>query len=212
MNVLSQIINLENLEKWVNLNCASLDKLPCYIFMKDRKGAYLNTNDKMAQTAGLSKTEDMLGLHDKDLCWEKHASLIVENDRLVVKTAKPHLLIEPTNDYNHTHMVCTAIKAPLRNKFKKVIGMIGASFLHQNDLFGLSVLSSDKSLQTDLNKLSKRQKECLFYLTKGMSIKQIGSVLKISPRTVEDYLSIIKNKLGCYTTAQLIERVHLDQL
>lgn len=211
MNILSKIINLENLEKWVNLNCDSLDKLPCFIMMKDRKGLYLNLNDKMAHFVGL-KTDDMVGLSDKDLCWEKHSSIYTENDRLVINTAKTHYFIEPINDYNYIHMVCSTIKAPLRNKFKKIRGMIGISILHQNDMFGLSVLSSDKNLQADLLKLSKRQKECLFYLGKGMSIKQIGSKLKISPRTVEDYISIIKGKLGCHTTAQLIERIHLDQL
>lgn len=54
---------------------------------------------------------------------------------------------------------------------------------------------------------SKRQNECLYYLTKGMSLKQIAQKLRISPRTIEHYLDTVKVKLGCVNRFDLIEKM-----
>jgi PAS domain S-box-containing protein len=53
--------------------------------------------------------------------------------------------------------------------------------------------------------LSKKELVCLIYTAKGKLAKEIASILKISPKTVEFHISNLKNKLGCYTKAQLVE-------
>ncbi len=52
--------------------------------------------------------------------------------------------------------------------------------------------------------LSHRQLQCAHLLIKGMSYKQIANILELSPRSVELYISIMKNKLGCRTKSELI--------
>jgi DNA-binding CsgD family transcriptional regulator len=52
--------------------------------------------------------------------------------------------------------------------------------------------------------LSKREKECVSFLSKGYTDKQIARQLGISPRTVETYLSAAKHKLSIATRAELI--------
>jgi DNA-binding NarL/FixJ family response regulator len=54
-------------------------------------------------------------------------------------------------------------------------------------------------------KLTDRQVECLYYLVKGMTIRQIASQLTLSHRTVEHYLETIKRKLQCNKRCELIE-------
>lgn len=53
--------------------------------------------------------------------------------------------------------------------------------------------------------LSKRELECLLWCVKNKTAKQIGKILSLSPRTVEDYLTKIKNKLGCQSKFELID-------
>ena len=53
--------------------------------------------------------------------------------------------------------------------------------------------------QIDNVKLSKRESECLYYLSKGRTIKDIAKFLKISHRTVEDYIGNIKSKLNWFS-------------
>jgi DNA-binding CsgD family transcriptional regulator len=53
--------------------------------------------------------------------------------------------------------------------------------------------------------LSLRELQCLHFLAKGSTSKDIALALQISYRTVEHYLSNIRNKAGCADKAELIE-------
>lgn len=55
--------------------------------------------------------------------------------------------------------------------------------------------------------LTKREAECVFYLTQGNTAKQIGKKLTLSPRTVEAYLANIKAKLKCHTITELVSKI-----
>lgn len=54
-----------------------------------------------------------------------------------------------------------------------------------------------------LLKLSHREKECLLALRCGNTYQEIGDLLEISERTVEHYLTNIKNKLGLDRRSEL---------
>jgi DNA-binding CsgD family transcriptional regulator len=54
--------------------------------------------------------------------------------------------------------------------------------------------------------ITKRQLDCLFHLVQGMTVKEIGKALQISPRTVEDHLNIIKKRLQCSSRSALISK------
>ena len=47
--------------------------------------------------------------------------------------------------------------------------------------------------------ITPRQAECLFYLLRGKSYKEIAYTLGLSVRTVEDHISLLKDALGCYS-------------
>lgn len=51
--------------------------------------------------------------------------------------------------------------------------------------------------------LSPREKQCLKLLVAGRSAKETGIVLGLSPRTVESYFETIKQKLSCWSKAQV---------
>ena len=59
---------------------------------------------------------------------------------------------------------------------------------------------------TQKTNLSMRELECLFFLLRGKTIKTIGQILRLSPRTVESYINQIKFKMGCSTRIELIEK------
>jgi DNA-binding CsgD family transcriptional regulator len=52
--------------------------------------------------------------------------------------------------------------------------------------------------------LSRRERECLEYLSQGKTMKEIARFLDLSPRTVEYYLNIIKQKTGVHTKGGLL--------
>ncbi len=53
--------------------------------------------------------------------------------------------------------------------------------------------------------LSKRETECLYFLSKGNTIKEIGKSLMISPRTVEVYIQNAKMKTQLKSKTELLD-------
>ncbi len=51
--------------------------------------------------------------------------------------------------------------------------------------------------------LTKRESECLKLLGTGKSVKEIANILEISPRTVESYINLAKEKTG-YSKSKLL--------
>lgn len=58
--------------------------------------------------------------------------------------------------------------------------------------------------------LSNREHECIYWLCRGNTAKQIGEKLDLSRRTVEFYLENVKNKWDCWTKEDLIERAFFE--
>lgn len=55
--------------------------------------------------------------------------------------------------------------------------------------------------------LAKRESECIFYMIRGLTAKQIGKNIGISYRTVQFYLDTAKSKLKCNTKSELIAKI-----
>lgn len=53
--------------------------------------------------------------------------------------------------------------------------------------------------------LTPRQIQCVYYLSKGRTYKQIANLLGIGDRAVESHLTAAKTKVGCINNACLIE-------
>lgn len=47
-----------------------------------------------------------------------------------------------------------------------------------------------------INKLTKRELETLEHIVLSGSVKGASKVMNVSPRTIEDYIEQVKNKLG----------------
>lgn len=59
-------------------------------------------------------------------------------------------------------------------------------------------------------KFTPNEMNCLKYLRKGFTAKEIGQTMGLSYRTIEDYINSIKHKLNCDRKSQII--VTLDNL
>lgn len=56
--------------------------------------------------------------------------------------------------------------------------------------------------------LTRREIECLSFITEGYSAKRIAQQLNISPRTVEKHIDAIKEKINCRTQYELLSFLH----
>ena len=55
--------------------------------------------------------------------------------------------------------------------------------------------------------LTATEAQCVAYIAKGKRLKEIGALMKLSPRTVEVHLNNAKQKLLCSTTAEMIAKI-----
>ncbi|MBA2649585.1 MAG: helix-turn-helix transcriptional regulator [Legionella sp.] len=198
-------------------------------FWKDCNSHYMGCNDIAAEKAQLKSRQDIVERTDFDLetLSLTEANQIRQGDKLVINTQKPHyFLYSATNSCNKS--VFLTFKGPLWNINKKIVGVYGIdtfidlfdekSYLPILEKAGIpindfknlkSTIISQDSFKKNKN-LTSRQYDCLYYLARGMTIKEIALQLKLSARTVEHYLEAIKDKLNCRTRSELI-RVFLSK-
>jgi DNA-binding CsgD family transcriptional regulator len=55
--------------------------------------------------------------------------------------------------------------------------------------------------------LTPSEAQCTAYVAQGKRLKEIGTLMKLSPRTVEVHLNHVKHKLFCSTTAEMIAKI-----
>ena len=60
--------------------------------------------------------------------------------------------------------------------------------------------------------LSKQETKCLFYLRQGKRAKEIATILNLSPRTIEYYISNIKTKINRFNIDDIIPDVFFPNL
>lgn len=86
---------------------------------------------------------------------------------------------------------------------------IGPSFFKPSIPMSLShsQLNFLKKIGVDLfSDLSKREKEVCHDITKGLTANDIAMKLSLSKRTVESYIENIKEKLNCFSKAELVSK------
>jgi DNA-binding CsgD family transcriptional regulator len=97
------------------------------------------------------------------------------------------------DDFFSKQSICPDIVSSTRFDFYKDLGM--------------------KCEMERLEKLSKRERQCLKLLTESKSAKQTAAALGLSPRTVESYFENIKVKLCCWSKHEVLELArYLDEL
>jgi PAS domain S-box-containing protein len=77
---------------------------------------------------------------------------------------------------------------------------------HEAGIWSFEDLSASRAAKTDL---TAREREVAAYLLEGMTSKQIGKTLAISPRTVEIYRARLMRKYQASTTADLVHKLVL---
>jgi len=96
--------------------------------------------------------------------------------------------------------------------------LVGQSYLSvkKQEKHSLDTLEKEKFLKTlgflpeidfSVCNFTKRERECIDSLLRGNTASMIAKNLEISNRTVEHHLEHIKDKLGCETKAELLNRL-----
>ncbi len=103
-----------------------INAIPVRVFWKDRNLVYLGCNEIFARDAGFVDPKDIVGKDDYQMGWRDQAELYRADDRQVIESGRPKLLIEEpqTTPFGNTVVLLTS-KIPLRSSEGEIIGVLG---------------------------------------------------------------------------------------
>jgi PAS domain S-box-containing protein len=103
-----------------------INAIPVRVFWKDRNLFYLGCNEIFARDAGFADPKDIVGKDDYQMGWRDQAELYRADDRQVIESGCPKLLIEePQTTPDGNTIVLLTSKIPLRSSEGEIIGVLG---------------------------------------------------------------------------------------
>ncbi len=206
--------NMDSVYTEVNTNCAELFginkkrdisgftdfEIPCKI---SEFAELFREQDKQVITTG--KPLKILEVHH---C-SKNQLKIMLNTKNPLRDEKNFIIgtfaycIDITNE---VVLVRNLLSSVTHHQFsdKEIKLMRGSYILSQNNTLEAS---DNHFVNGHPNELTPRQLECAVLYVKGFTIKEIGKILKLSPRTVGHYIENIKDKYQCSKKHELIARL-----
>jgi len=202
-----------------------LGQLPGMIVVMDKQSRFLYSNKYTANMFGFDKESNMLGndAHSMKCPAVECADEFIHQDQLVMQHDHELTILDIHEYADGKVKILLTKKSPYKNTAQEIIGSICQCTEVQSAGFAkiCSVLAkSDKKLRSTNNDkersylvgifpqekcLSSRELDCMFYILRGKSAKEIGKILEISHRTVDSYIENIKNKLGQYNRSALVD-------
>ncbi len=201
-----------------------LQRIPGLALVKNLNSEFCSLSRDFAQLIGFSHVDQYLGMTEYDISCETRelASLCIKNDQRVI-TSENESFCLTIGKYSAGLKVLICSTKPIYNTDGRISGV----FLQAKDISNSRMIKKYLNLTADdhliigksriqtmytLNNhqlpcsLTARQEECLFFLVRGKSIKEIARIMCICERTVEEYIALLKEKLGCDNRSQLIEK------
>ena len=103
-----------------------VNAIPVRVFWKDRNLIYLGCNTAFARDAGFAGPKDIVGKDDSQMVWREQAEAYRRDDRQVIESGHPKLLIEETQTTPAGKTITLlSSKLPLRDAQGEIIGVLG---------------------------------------------------------------------------------------
>jgi PAS domain S-box-containing protein len=103
-----------------------INAIPVRVFWKDKNLRYLGCNAIFARDAGFADPAELIGKDDYQMGWRDQAELYRGDDRQVIESGRPKLLIEePQTTTGGRTIALLTNKIPLVNSAGEICGVIG---------------------------------------------------------------------------------------
>jgi len=200
-----------------------LSAVPGHIVWKDINSKFICANQFAINRLGFDNFEQIAGKSPFDINCKvaEMGNTIIANDQFTMQHSGIIKILCSVylNDCWGFYM---GQQQPLKNQQGEIVGVS----VHCFDVKGSAIVDqfawlfleeSKKGTQTIRQgvyrclenpsnwQLSPRQEECLFWLLRGKSAKEIAILLGVSNRTVEHYIELIKEKSRTKNKAELVD-------
>ncbi len=205
---------------------AFINQMPNCFTVSDLNSQFLLANNTSIQWFGFKSLDAMTGKIYADMpcrAAEQHANFM-QQDEMILQNKGHGKIIGLYCYHNYDWKIVFAEKYPLKNEQGEIIALVthisdmtNSSFIDINKFVSLVLQNNsirfyeqkgylvEESPPTQFA-LSPRLSECLFFLIRGDSAKDIAVRLGISSRTVECYIDQLKINWNCNSKSELIQK------
>ncbi|MER2471450.1 helix-turn-helix transcriptional regulator [Photorhabdus laumondii] len=179
--------------------------------IKDKNSCFIYANQACKRVQNISNSFDYEGLYDYDLPWDgaEFAKEYMTHDRMVMeKEERMRSLI--THKFFKEQILSSYFfeKHPLYHEDGSCIGTIYHGWQVQDFSFTRlfrGKLPANIMFQPPTDLFTQREWDVIFLILHKYTNKQIGIMLNISYRTVENHISRICKRIGLHSSRQLEE-------
>ncbi|WP_323834550.1 helix-turn-helix transcriptional regulator [Photorhabdus africana] len=184
--------------------------------VKDKSSCFLYGNDALIKLQNINANYDYEGKYDSDIPWRgnEFAKDFITHDLQVIKNRESILSLE-THVFGQDKVLSSYFqeKFPLDDDKGECIGILFHAWkVQDNSLTRLfhSKLPPSIMFQSPTHLLTEQEWEVVFLFLQKYSRTQICQLLKISDKTIEEYIRKIYNKLKVNSDSQLEEYCRLN--
>ncbi|MDP3265456.1 MAG: MASE3 domain-containing protein [Sulfuricurvum sp.] len=117
----------KQLHKKATLLKTIINTIPVRLFWKNKDSVYLGCNNLFAEDAGLTNSDQIIGMHDHQFYWHDQANLYHKDDKYVMENGMSKInSVEPQDRGNGETAWLSTSKVPLYDENGDVIGVVGA--------------------------------------------------------------------------------------
>ncbi|MCS5711174.1 PAS domain-containing protein [Candidatus Berkiella aquae] len=201
------------------------DQLPGIWCEVDKQSRFTYVNQEYCNLVGVSKPELLLGKTVADLPCEaaECAEIFWQEDHRVFESNKKMQFLNIVKLANNDWKIIRLIKTPMNNVETNKASILFHIIVQYDELmqnFGIKMsqalekqiplLGQNQSsiiIDTHQNdKISRKEKETLFFLIQGKTYKEIAEIQKVSQRAIVEHVENLKYKLHCDSKSELIGR------
>lgn len=207
-----------------------IDQVPGLFLVMDLKSRFIAANKTALKWSGFKSYDTMESQTYYNMpckVAEQHENF-VNQDEVTRERNNPVRILGYYCYANNDWKILFGEKYPIKNKNNEIIAAVS----HFNDITNYNLIDLSKILNITTDKslikihrkqvgyilentypnlpLSQRQCECMFFLLRGKTSKEIAKILNLSFRTIEGYIAQIKYKLNCSTKSEIIEKAITD--
>lgn len=202
-----------------------LKQFPGLIVVMDTDSKFIYSNHYTANMFGYSTTDAMQGIDAFQMRCpaSESAAEFISQDKIVIHEGKELSILDIHTYANNQPKILLTKKKPLIQDGEvrgvicyctelqsNALTQVCAAITQADKKYYVSNKSVERSYLVGETKteclLTQREREVVFYMLRGQTVKQIAKSMNISPRTVETYKENIKLKWTCTLTSEIIDK------
>lgn len=189
------------------------------------RSQFTYVNQEYCNLVGVQKRDSLIGKTVANLPCDASecAEIFWKEDKKVIETGKEQRFLNIVKLANNEWKVINLNKKPIYNEDSQLSSILyNITVQYDNFMqdFGIkmakaleiqvpSMVENQYSIcieNSTLDKISKKEGECLFFLIHGKTYKEIAEIQGVAPRTITDHIERLKFKLHCNSKSELISR------